>query len=148
VLLIWPVGKLRDSALKALCETYARRASGNGLPTRIEEIAEGKGGSVRSPQTLLRRMATAGHVTALDERGTELDSVAFSQRLQRGLGRHGDLVFLIGGAAGLPPEILTAADARFSLSAMTLPHEMARLFLLEQIYRAATILKGTPYHRA
>ncbi len=148
MLLIWPVGKVRDPALKSLCDNYTRRAGKSGLPTRVEEIAEGKGGTVRSPDALLRRMAAAGWVAALDEAGVELNSVAFARRLQLELGRHGDLVFLIGGAAGLPASVLAAANARISLSAMTFPHEMARLLLLEQIYRAATILKGTPYHRA
>lgn len=58
-----------------------------------------------------------------------------------------DVAFLIGGAYGLPSHVLQRCDARMSLSSLTLPHEMARLVLLEQLYRATTIIQGTPYHK-
>lgn len=87
-------------------------------------------------------------VVALDERGRLLDSEGFAGRLSGWLGGSRDIAFVIGGADGLDDAFLAAADFRWSLSPLTLPHEMVRAVLAEQLYRASTIIAGHPYHRA
>ena len=85
---------------------------------------------------------------ALCVEGTQLDSIGFSQFLQeRSLAGESKINFFIGGAFGLSDEIKDRCVFKLSLSKMTLPHEFARIFLLEQIYRAFTIMKGTKYHK-
>lgn len=140
------VGRLRSPPLAELCRDFTQRAARLGVPLRLEEVQEGRGGEIRSLAALVARLRSRGYVVALDERGVVYRSQAFARWLE-GRMSAGDLTFVIGGAPGLPQEILEAADARLSLSAMTLPHELARLLLLEQLYRAASILRGHPYHR-
>ena len=84
---------------------------------------------------------------ALDERGSEFTSAALAQWLNRQAGEGRDLAFLIGGPDGLSPALLPGAGLRMRLSAFTLPHGLARVLLAEQLYRAASILAGHPYHR-
>jgi len=81
-------------------------------------------------------------VIALDERGRDLTTAQFARLLQ------GPAAFVIGGAGGLSPQIKSGADELLKLSSLTLPHALAQVVLLEQIYRAATLLTGHPYHRA
>jgi 23S rRNA (pseudouridine1915-N3)-methyltransferase len=83
----------------------------------------------------------------LDERGRALASSEFAQALARWRASGRDIAFLIGGADGLSAAIKASAEATLSLSAMTLPHALARVVLAEQLYRAHTILSGHPYHR-
>ena len=88
-------------------------------------------------------------LVALDARGQSLTSEAFAARLAKWRdGSAGDLAFVIGGADGLEPALVKRADLVLSLGAMTWPHMLARAMLAEQLYRAATILQGHPYHRA
>ena len=82
-----------------------------------------------------------GRIVVLDERGKDLATAQFSKLLQR------QTVFVIGGADGLDPSIRKEASLLLRLSALTLPHALAQVILLEQIYRAATVLTGHPYHR-
>ena len=86
-------------------------------------------------------------VIAMDERGRDLTTMQLSQMMQDWRQDGKDVVFLIGGADGLSPEIKQKATNLIRLSSMTLPHAMARLLLIEQLYRAYTILQGHPYHR-
>jgi len=81
---------------------------------------------------------------ALDEHGKELTSIEFSKFIKE---TEKDIIFIIGGPDGLDERVLSSIDFKLSLSKMTLNHEMARLFLIEQIYRAFTILEGKKYHR-
>jgi 23S rRNA (pseudouridine1915-N3)-methyltransferase len=83
----------------------------------------------------------------LDAAGRALDSAAFTALVARAQAEARDLVFLVGGADGLPPDWRPRADLLLSLSPMTFPHEFARVMLAEQIYRAATTLRGHPYPR-
>jgi 23S rRNA (pseudouridine1915-N3)-methyltransferase len=94
---------------------------------------------------LIAAWPQAPAVTALAVDGLVLDTEAFAARLQRGLER-GGAAFVVGGSLGLAPEVLDQASARLSLSALTLPHQLARVVLLEQLFRAAKILRGEPYH--
>jgi 23S rRNA (pseudouridine1915-N3)-methyltransferase len=99
---------------------------------------------------LIEKAIQAGDtVVLLDERGSEYPSVEFADWLQRKLCGSGKrLVFVIGGAYGFSPAVYAAAHERLSLSKMTFSHQMIRLLFVEQLYRAATILNGLPYHHA
>jgi 23S rRNA (pseudouridine1915-N3)-methyltransferase len=98
-------------------------------------------------QRLLGALKPDEHVTALDERGRELSTRELAawlgQRMQDGR----DLAFLIGGPDGFAPEVLARSDFTLSLSRLTLPHALARVLLVEQLYRAHSILGNHPYHR-
>lgn len=96
---------------------------------------------------LLRAVPARAHVVALDEHGRQFSSVELAQRLQRWMELGRDISLLIGGANGLARACLDRADEVWSLSHLTLPHVMARLLVVEQIYRAWSILEGHPYHR-
>ncbi len=85
---------------------------------------------------------------ALDERGKVYTSVELAKQLERWAMAHGEIAFAIGDAATLHPPTRTSADATLALSAFTLPHQLAHVLLIEQLYRAATILAGTGYHHA
>ena len=102
---------------------------------------------VREGMAMLQMLQPGDRVVLLDERGVELSSRDFSERLSKrmnqGLRR---LVFIIGGPYGFSDEVYTRADSLLSLSKMTFTHEMVRLFFVEQVYRAMTILAGEPYH--
>jgi 23S rRNA (pseudouridine1915-N3)-methyltransferase len=154
--LIAAVGRLKDGAETVLIERYverlAPRIAGIG-PITIAEIPEARQASPTArkddeAERLLRATAKADFRIALDERGKALSSDAFAKLL----GRKRDdgiatLAFLIGGPDGHGKAALDAADLALSLGPMTLPHGLARAVLAEQIYRAATILSGHPYHR-
>lgn len=151
---ICAVGKLRAGPEKALVDDYLTRFERTGRllglgPARVVEVDERKGGGVAGEATLLRRAVPHGAlVMVLDERGRTLESPALAGQLAdwRDQGR-GELALLIGGADGLDPALREAADFSLSLGAMVWPHMLVRVMLSEQLYRAATILAGTPYHR-
>jgi 23S rRNA (pseudouridine1915-N3)-methyltransferase len=94
---------------------------------------------------LLAAWPQAPVVAALAVDGHPLDTEAFAAWLQRGVER-GGVGFVVGGSLGLAPEVVERADERISLSALTLPHQLARVVLLEQLFRAAKVLRGEPYH--
>lgn len=95
----------------------------------------------------LQRIQATDQVFLLDERGRTFDSIGFSHFFQQQFNTgNKQLVFLIGGAYGFSEEIYQRANGKISLSEMTFSHQMIRLFFLEQVYRAMTILKGEPYH--
>jgi 23S rRNA (pseudouridine1915-N3)-methyltransferase len=83
----------------------------------------------------------------LDERGTEETSAALARRVARWLERGQDVALVVGGSDGLSDAVRARADEVLALSRMTLPHRLARVVLLEQLYRAMTILRGEPYHK-
>ncbi|MCF8085878.1 MAG: 23S rRNA (pseudouridine(1915)-N(3))-methyltransferase RlmH, partial [Desulfohalobiaceae bacterium] len=95
----------------------------------------------------LRKMCDPqDRVICLDQKGTALTSEEFAGRLGRWLEQPGTPCFILGGAFGLEPKLIQTADSSLSLSPMTLPHELSRVLLMEQIFRAATINWGHPYH--
>ena len=119
-------------------------------PAEIAEVEDRRGGGKPAEAALLARQIPAGAaVIALDERGRQLSSPDFAALLAR-LRDDGqaDAVFLIGGADGLDPELRDRASHSLSFGAMVWPHMLVRVMLAEQLYRAATILAGAPYHRA
>lgn len=98
-------------------------------------------------QRLLAAVPRGALLVALDERGTQLATREFAVRLSRWREQHGVVAFVIGGADGLHDEVRARAGFLLSLSAMTLPHALARVLLAEQVYRAVSLLAGHPYHR-
>lgn len=97
---------------------------------------------------ILAALPAGAGVTALDVRGTPVDTAGLAKLLNRWLQEGRDRALLIGGPDGLAPECLARAESRLSLSALTLPHALVRVVVAEQIYRAWSILKNHPYHRA
>ncbi len=133
------VGKLKEPATRAVADDYLKRIRHF---VRCEEI------EVRDDAGLQRAIPRDAVVVALEVDGETLSSREFSSRLERWSRQgKGVLVFLIGGANGLPSAVSLQAQARLSLSSFTLPHRLARVVLLEQIYRAFTIIRRTPYAR-
>jgi 23S rRNA (pseudouridine1915-N3)-methyltransferase len=139
-LTVLAVGRLREAWVQAGCDEYAKRMRGK-LPLEVIEL--------RDASELERRWPARAERWALDERGVQLSSdelaAALAKRMNAGLA---GIAFAIGGADGLPPETLRAATFRWSLGRLTLPHRLARLVVVEQLYRALTILRNEPYHRA
>lgn len=102
----------------------------------------------REAEMLLGALPTGSALIALDERGSEWSSRALADRIAAWRGRGvSELSFAIGGADGLGPQVLDRSEAILSLGPMTWPHRLARVMLLEQLYRAQQILAGHPYHR-
>jgi 23S rRNA (pseudouridine1915-N3)-methyltransferase len=151
---ICAVGRLRAGPEKTLIDDYLTRfdRTGRGLslgPVSVLEVDDRKGGGMAAEGALLRRAVPQGAVIcALDERGTVETSPKFAHRIEgwRDAGRS-DLAFVIGGADGIYPELRAQADHLLSFGAMVWPHMMVRVMLAEQLYRAASILSGGPYHR-
>ena len=148
------IGKTADTRIAELIEDYARRIS-HYLTFSIEVIPELK--NMRSltvdqqkekeGEMLLKSLQPADFLALLDERGKEMRSVDFARWLEKmAQASTKRLVFAIGGPYGFSPAVYAKARAKVSLSAMTFPHEMARLIFAEQLYRAMTIIKGEPYH--
>jgi 23S rRNA (pseudouridine1915-N3)-methyltransferase len=151
------VGRMKRGPERELGERYRERAakSGRGIGLRSVDVVEIAESRAREPQ---RRMLEESIALAniipkdavtvlLDPRGETLDSNAFTARL-RGWNDSGhDAVFVIGGPDGLAPSLAENAALRLAFGAATWPHQLVRVMLLEQIYRAVTILSGHPYHR-
>ena len=146
------VGKLRDGNIRAACEDYLARAR-RYFRVEVREVVSRRGG--KTPRERQRAEGTAllaalpqdGTLVAVTRGGRAESSDRFARRLSAWQTSGRDLSFLIGGAFGLDAALLERCDARLSLSPFTLPHELARLVLLEQLYRAGTILQGEPYHK-
>jgi 23S rRNA (pseudouridine1915-N3)-methyltransferase len=157
-ILILAVGRLKDGPERDLVARYVDRArsAGKALGFADVEVAEFPESRATRPadrkaeeaQALAARCA-GWTILALDERGTELTSEAFAERLGRwrDAGTRG-LALVIGGADGLDPGFSAGAAERLSFGRMTLPHQIVRILAAEQVYRAMTILAGHPYHRA
>ena len=158
-LVVVSIGRLKQGPEQELAERYRERFEdiGRKLGFRglaIHEIPESR---ARDAATRIAEEATAitaamppkSVLVALDERGKSMDSAGFAQHL----GRWRDegiatTIFTIGGADGLSPDLQRKAKLRIAFGSATWPHQMVRVMLLEQVYRAATILAGHPYHRA
>lgn len=148
------VGRLRKGPEKTLIDEYVTRfdRSGRALslgPVQVHEVEDRKGGGMTAEAALLRRALPSGaRLCALDERGQMWSSPEFSQKIA--VWRDGgaqDLAFVIGGADGIDPGLRAEAQDLMSFGPMVWPHMMVRVMLAEQLYRAASILAGAPYHR-
>jgi 23S rRNA (pseudouridine1915-N3)-methyltransferase len=146
------VGKPRDAALAAAVREYEARAA-RYWPLHVHEVREEPARSAsadvvrqREGERLAARCAGA-QVVACDQAGDRMTSEEFAAWLQRERERARDVAFVIGGAFGLDPAVRDGAARRLALAPWTLPHELARLILAEQLYRAGTIVRGEPYHK-
>jgi 23S rRNA (pseudouridine1915-N3)-methyltransferase len=158
-LVVVSIGRLKQGPERVLAERYRERFNeiGRKLGFRGLEIHEIPESRARDAATRMAEEAAAilaaiperSAVVALDQRGDQIDSAAFA----RHLGRFRDeqvasTTFLIGGADGLSPDLRRNAKLSLAFGSATWPHQLVRVMLLEQVYRAATILAGHPYHRA
>jgi 23S rRNA (pseudouridine1915-N3)-methyltransferase len=151
------VGRLKRGPESDLSERYRERAvkSGRGIGLRSLEVVEIAESRAREPQRRMLEESIAlanvipkdAATVLLDPRGETVDSNSFTKRL-RGWNDGGrDVAFVIGGPDGLAPTLSDQADLHLAFGALTWPHQLVRIMLLEQIYRATTILSGHPYHR-
>jgi 23S rRNA (pseudouridine1915-N3)-methyltransferase len=146
------VGKPRNAALAAAIRDYETRAA-RYWPLDVHEVREERakaGDSTlvrkREGERLAERIGSA-RVVACDISGKSFTSEQFAEWLRTERDRDRDLAFVIGGAFGLSDDLLAASSARISLAPWTLAHELARLVLAEQLYRAGSIVRGEPYHK-
>ncbi len=145
------VGRLRPSYREA-CDDYLRRL-GRRAEVHEVEVREAARAPTRAVQQaeearrLMERLPPRARVVALAREGTAWTSVQLSERLARWEAESRPVAFVLGGSTGLDPAFLAAAEARWSLGPLTLPHELARVVVAEQLYRAGTILRGEPYHK-
>jgi 23S rRNA (pseudouridine1915-N3)-methyltransferase len=151
------VGRLARSPETELVKTYVERATNAGRalglgPVEVVEVEARKPGKAAEAEVLKAYLADASQgekwVIACDEHGAARPSRAFAEEIaalrDRGVRR---LVFVIGGADGLDGELLAGANGKLAFGPQTWPHALARAMLAEQVYRAVTILAGSPYHR-
>ena len=151
---ICAVGRLRQGSERDLYDDYLTRFDRTGRalalgPAQMIEVEDKKGGGMVAEAALLRRAVPDGAlICTLDERGRVMSSPQFAELMGgwRDQGRQ-DVAFVIGGADGIDPELRKDADASLSFGAMVWPHMLVRVMLAEQLYRAASILAGGPYHR-
>ena len=148
------VGKPRDRHLAAAIADYELRAA-RYWPLEVVEVREASGRGVtatdaraREGARLLERLPPGALVVACDERGERLSSTQFASILSAERDRARDVAFVIGGAFGLSDEVRQQAARTIQMAPWTLPHEVARVVLAEQLYRAGTIARGEPYHKA
>ncbi len=153
------VGRLKKGPETELSERYRKRTAqtGRALGLRDVEIIEIRESRAEDPAkrmieesiALANVIAQGAAVVLLDVRGDNVDSASLAGKLAKWRGDDRPaVVFLIGGADGLAPSLHEKAELRLSFGAATWPHQLVRVMLLEQLYRAATILTGHPYHRA
>ena len=151
---IW-AGSHADEELAEQVETYLKRI-GHFFPFEVVEVRPERGRQSENDVAIMRaqsaRLLTAipdrGYTVVLDERGHMLDSLKFAQLLERLTtdNPHG-VNFVVGGDVGFDDSVRSRADKLLGLSAMTLPHQLARVILLEQIYRACTLMRNIRYHK-
>jgi 23S rRNA (pseudouridine1915-N3)-methyltransferase len=153
------VGKMKAGPERDLCARYldrfARSCGALGMEFhKLVELPESRAGSSQARKrdeaaSILRNLTDGAHLILLDERGKSPSSEEFSAVLgsERAAGRR-ELVLAIGGADGHDPSLRDRADQILSFGRMTWPHQMVRIMLAEQLYRATTILTGHPYHRS
>ncbi|MCA0993903.1 23S rRNA (pseudouridine(1915)-N(3))-methyltransferase RlmH [Alloyangia pacifica] len=148
------VGRLRSGPERDLIDDYLKRFDRTGRalglgPVSVSEVEDRKGGGMAAEAVLLRKAIPSGaKLCVLDERGKLMSSPDFSRQVadfrDQGVG---DLAFVIGGADGIDPSLRAEADMALSFGQMVWPHMLVRVMLSEQLYRAASILAGSPYHR-
>ena len=152
------VGKIKEKFYRDAIDEYSKRLSKycsinvvevsdektaeNASPTEIDIIKDKEG------ERLLKHIGDRDYVIALAILGKQYDSVAFSKYIEDlGIQGKSSIVFVIGGSLGLSDNVLARANSQISFSKMTFPHQLMRVILLEQIYRAMRIAKNEPYHK-
>lgn len=147
------VGKTTDSRLISLIEDYRKRLI-HYVPFELVVLPDLKNTKSLSEEqiktaegeAILRFVTPSMDVVLLDEHGKELRSIEYAEWLQKKMGSGKDLALVIGGPYGFSEAVYQRADGKVSLSRMTFSHQMIRIMVIEQIYRAMTILRGEPYH--
>jgi len=151
---LWP-RSTADAELGAVIDRYLNRIK-HFFPIEVTEIPPERGrqaendGSIMRAQSarLIKAIPEKGFTAVLDERGRLMDSLKFAKWLERmTIDQPYGVTFVVGGDVGLAEDVRQRADLLLSLSAMTLPHQLARVVLLEQIYRACTLMRNIPYHK-
>ncbi|HEY5441902.1 MAG TPA: 23S rRNA (pseudouridine(1915)-N(3))-methyltransferase RlmH [Gemmatimonadaceae bacterium] len=147
------VGKPRDRHLAAAIDDYETRAA-RYWPLDVVEVREASGRGIspelakeKEGERILERLPAAVALVVCDEHGDRLTSAEFATLVNAARDRAKDIAFVIGGAFGLADSLRSRATRAIQLAPWTLPHEMARLVLAEQLYRAGTIVRGEPYHK-
>jgi len=149
--LIW-VGRTRNEHLRALVEDYMKRL-GRFVRCEVTEIREAAGGEAHicledEGKRIMASLASDALAVLLDMEGRQWSSPELATEVERWQGRAvKEVAFVVGGHYGVAPRVRTRADIRWSLSRLTLTHEMARVVLVEQLYRAYTIMRGLPYQK-
>lgn len=148
--IIWP-GKTKDARLRALIEDYSERLS-HFVRCEVTELRElgrvDKTGIAKETKRISDGLRPGAVTVLLDAEGSEWTSQQLADQV-RGWESSGikEVAFIVGGPNGVAPELVARADKRWSLSRLTLTHEMARVVLMEQLYRAYTIVHGLPYQK-
>lgn len=137
------VGKLKEAHYRAAVDDYVARLR-RYAPVDEVELKDAQPAPLSA--AIRKALPPRAHVVALTIDGRQRSSEELAAMLEALSARAVDVAFVIGGADGIPPDVVTASHDRLSLSRMTLPHRLARLVLVEQLYRAMTIRKGEPYH--
>jgi 23S rRNA (pseudouridine1915-N3)-methyltransferase len=148
------VGKTEDAYLKEGIDKYLKRLK-HYTKIEVVEITELKNTKAltqeqqktKEAELILKKIAATDHIILLDEKGMELSSPQFAAFIdKKAIGSVTNLVFIVGGPYGFDQSVYQRANDKISLSRMTFSHQMVRLFFVEQLYRAFTIIKGEPYH--
>ena len=148
------VGKTEDAYIKDGIEKYAKRLK-HYIKTELVDLPELKNTKAltfeqqktKEAELILKKISATDHVVLLDEKGAEYTSAQFAAYIdKKGISSVQNLVFIVGGPYGFDAAVYERANDKISLSRMTFSHQMVRLFFVEQLYRAFTIIKGEPYH--
>jgi 23S rRNA (pseudouridine1915-N3)-methyltransferase len=152
-LVVAVVGKARNAALGEAIRDYETRAA-RYWPLDVHEVREERASGIspdrvkeREGVRLSQRIPERAQTIVCERDGKTLTSEKFAEFLRKARDADRDLAFLIGGAFGLSTDVTSDSSMKMSLAPWTLPHEIARLVLAEQIYRAGTIVRGEPYHK-
>ena len=150
---LWPRSSADADFVEAI-DRYFNRVK-HFFPAEITELAAERGRQSSDDPAMMRRQSARllaaipekGHVAVLDERGQLFDSLKFARWLERLVENPYGVTFVVGGDAGFDQSVRDRADTLLSLTPMTLPHQLARVVLLEQIYRACTLMRNIRYHK-
>ncbi len=140
------VGKIKDRMVEERRAEYARRL-GKGAKIEFADVDDNPGSKAKEAENIIRRIPKGARIVALDEKGMAVDSHGFANIISRTMDAGKNMVFILGGPYGLDDRVKEKADEVLALSKLTFPHELARLILVEQIYRAFSILRNEPYHK-
>ena len=141
------VGKLKERFWTEACAEYVKRLQPYAR-TKVVEVPDIAGGLEREGAAVCKAIPERAHVVLLAIEGRERSSEALSKRIDDlGLSGIGEIVFVIGGSDGVSDAVRTRADETLSFGPITMPHNLARVVLLEQLYRACKISRGEPYHK-
>ena len=147
------VGKTTDTHIETLVQEYLKRLT-HYIPFTLQIIPELRNTKALTTEQqkqaegdlILRTITPATDLILLDEHGKEYRSIEYADYLQKKMSAGRDVVFVVGGPYGFSDAVYQRSNGKISLSKMTFSHQMIRLFFVEQVYRAMTILRGEPYH--